>query len=147
MKGLLGKEIPAFLNAGAGARIPAPATREQASNTLSEVRDRKDRRRIKKTGRTEYFGVRVTEGFKKRCVRLQGELSAQRQAKKSVTLGELLEVMADSYELLGEVGEEERAMLEKIAGKMKISDDEVVQTLVAAKAEELGLVDARKGRR
>ena len=48
-----------FLKAGAGAQIPAPATREQASDTLSEIRDRKDRRRVKKTGRTEYFGVRV----------------------------------------------------------------------------------------
>jgi len=70
MKNPLGKTTLEFLKAGAGAQIPPPATREQASSTLSEIRDRTDRRRLKKTGRTEYFGVRVTEGFKKRYVRL-----------------------------------------------------------------------------
>src|SRR5258706_6878808 len=130
----LAKGLPEFLKAGAGSQIPAPATRDQASDTLSEIRDRKDRRRVKKTGRTEYFGVRVTEGFKKRCVRLAGDLTEERDAKKRVTLGELLEVMADSYDLLGEVGAEERELLQKIAAKMKISADEVLQTLVAAKA-------------
>jgi hypothetical protein len=69
---------------------------------------------------------------------------SQRQGKKRVTLGELLEVMADSYELLGEVGEQERELLQKIAVKMKISADEVVQTLVGAKAKELGLIDTGK---
>jgi hypothetical protein len=62
------------------------------------------------------------------------------------TLGELLEVMAGSYELLGEAGEDERELLQKIATKMKISADEVLQTLVAAKAKELGLVDTGRGR-
>jgi hypothetical protein len=80
----LPKGMQEFLKAGGGAQIPAPATREQASDTLSEVRDRGDRRRLKKTGRTEYFGVRVTEGFKKRCVRLQGELSALRKRKAAI---------------------------------------------------------------
>jgi hypothetical protein len=143
MKGHLGKGTLEFLKTGAGAHIPAPATREQTSDTLSEVRDR---RRVKKTGRTEYFGVRVTEGFKKRCVRLAGDLTEQRDAKKRVTLGELLEVMADAYDLLGEVGAADRELLLKIAAKMKISDDEVLQTLVGAKAKELGLIETGKGR-
>jgi hypothetical protein len=135
-----------FLKTGEGAKIPAPAKREQASDTLSKVRDVEDRRRLKKSGRTDYLGVRVTEGFKVRCVNLAGDLTKQRQGKKRVTLGELLEVMADSYELLGEVGAEERDLLHKIAGKMKISADEVVQTLLGAKAKELGLIDTGKRR-
>lgn len=142
----LSKKMVGFLEAGGGAKIPAPAKREEASDTLSKVRDVEDRRRLKKTGRTEYFGVRVTEGFKVRFVNLAGDLTKQRQGKKRVTLGELLEVMAESYELLGEVGEQERELLQKIAGKMKISSEEVVQTLLGAKAKELGLVETARGR-
>jgi hypothetical protein len=54
--------------------------------------------------------------------------------------------MADAYDVLGEVGAEERELLQKIATKMKISGNEVVQTLVTAKAKQLGLLETGKGR-
>jgi len=58
----------------------------------------------------------------------------------------LLEVMAEAYELLGEVGAAERELLQKIGAKIKISENEVLQTLVAAKAKELGLIEGGRGR-
>jgi hypothetical protein len=135
----LGKAQVDLLKSGP-SKIPPPATRDEASDTLSKVRDVQDRRRIKKTGRVEYMGVRVQEQFKERCVGYAAELTKLRGGKKRVTLGELLEVMADSYALLGEVGAKDRELVEKIAGKMKIEPTEVLGTLVALKAKDLGLI-------
>jgi hypothetical protein len=82
----------------------------------------------------------MQEQFKERCVGYAAELTKLRGGKKRVTLGELLEVMADCYALLGEVGEKDRELVVKIASKMKIAPNEVLGALVALKAKDFGLV-------
>jgi hypothetical protein len=131
-----------MIAAGSGNDIEPPAKRDEASDTFSTARDVKDRRRIKRTGRTDYMGVRVEEEFRLRCRGLAADLTKIRRGKKSVTMGELFEVMADSYELLGEVGPKERELLEEVAAKMKVEVNEVLGLLVVEKAKQLRLIDA-----
>ena len=121
---------------GKGGKIPAPAKREEASRTLEVVRDVQDRRARPKSGRTEYFGVRVVEGYKEECEALAGELSAER--KKKITLGALMDEMLAAYRIVrGEKGAHARA-IEQIAEREGIDAGEVVQHLIAEKLESYG---------
>lgn len=126
----------AFKGIGArkgGGVIPAPVPREDASKTLDVVRDVQDRRAKKKSGRTEYFGVRVVEGYKEECEGLAGELSAER--KRKVTLGALMDEMLAAYRIVrGDKGANARA-IEQIAEREGIAAEEVVQHLIAERIE------------
>lgn len=133
-----------------GSKLPAPPGINQTSNTTKRNSGGggRDGRYGERTGRKDYYGVRVRHTFKtemdERCARLTVErVESGRTNGKSarVTQGEMLEIMGVSYDLLGEVGPEERKLLEKIAARMSIGEDEVFQTLIAEKGRALGIID------
>lgn len=140
------KPLKALLQSS--SKLPPPAPREQTSGSTNRPPSRIDRRYGERTGRKAYYGARVQDWFKAALEERAAALTVERArsgrnggSKQRVTQGELLEIMMQCLDLLGEVGPEEQKLLSRIAAKMKIDEADVFVTLIAEKGRALGILD------
>jgi hypothetical protein len=127
---------------------PEPQSPEQASRTLDTVRDAEDRKTLrKKTGRTEYFGQRVSSEYRK-GIDAALLVEVQRRSRR-VTLGEMLELTLAAWQAQHSNGvhilpQKLALALTAVAEHDNIAPDEWLEEVLADAMKERGISTVKK---
>jgi len=132
--------------------VPEPPPLSEATRTLDVVRDVEDRKqRRKKSGRTEYFGQRVSEDYRPALEKAAAALGAERG--KPVKLGEMLELTLAAWEAQHGSGASVlpaklAAALEANAAHDKTAPQDALEALVVGALKARGIKEVKpKGKR